>query len=180
VLAFGIPFLFILSKNVSWDSYIGEISYPVYLVHGFVIGLLREYCRPSALPLVVLLVTVVVSTALYLFVDRPIDRFRHKLATLRAKPGRGTTVGKKIGLAVGAAAICLTTFGMVQSRAERHAVPHLVRVVGHYNVVEFDGKFYGIAHGVPVDWQKDNLATLPGVIIDASVERVEEAILAKP
>jgi len=89
LFAAGIPFVFILSKDVKWDGYIGEISYPVYLVHGFIIRLVSGHfgsvMNPSLKLAIILFATITISTALYVLVDRPVDNFRHKLAISKAQ-----------------------------------------------------------------------------------------------
>jgi len=82
-LTVGIPYLFILTKDIKWDHYIGEISYPLYLVHGLIIGAISPFLRsfsPSIKTVLILFATILISIGIYVFVDRPIDRFRHKFA----------------------------------------------------------------------------------------------------
>ena len=45
------------------------------------------------------------------------------------------------------------------------AVPELLRTIGRYNLVEFDGAFYGLPHGLSVNWESGTVAELPGVIV---------------
>ncbi len=58
--------------------------------------------------------------------------------------------------------------------------PRLVTTVGNYNVVKFNRNVYGVPHGVAIDWKKDDLAKVPGIIIDTSVEKVELAVKGLP
>lgn len=46
--------------------------------------------------------------------------------------------------------------------------PILLEVVGHYNIVQFKGDFFAIPHGVGVNWEKDKVASLPGVLVASS------------
>ena len=55
----------------------------------------------------------------------------------------------------------------------------LIRVIGHYNVVKFDGKVYGAPHGVVIDWRKDDLEKVPGMIVGTSVVTVEMSIIGR-
>lgn len=50
--------------------------------------------------------------------------------------------------------------------------PSLLTTVGNYNVVEFDGMFYGLPHGLAFDWEDSNAEALPGVIVCASAREV--------
>lgn len=61
----------------------------------------------------------------------------------------------------------------------KDAVPELLRVVANYNVVKFDAKYYGIPHGQMVDWNTDDLAAIPGMIVDRSAKAVVDAIAAR-
>jgi peptidoglycan/LPS O-acetylase OafA/YrhL len=80
-LAVGaIPFLFRATKNTTIDRYLGELSYPIYICHFLVIWFLdatvmfgSNLARGSS----IIAMTLIVSTALYWIVDRPVDVWRH-------------------------------------------------------------------------------------------------------
>jgi len=55
------------------------------------------------------------------------------------------------------------------------AVPEMMCSVGPYNIVAFDGRYYGIPQGIAVVWDDGNVGELPGVIAAGSVK---EAIAA--
>jgi hypothetical protein len=76
--------------------------------------------------------------------------------------------------------------GVLRGNAEMrvlHAVsdgedPELMWTIANYNVVKFDGMYYGLRHGVHIDWTLD-IARLPGVIaakrasdVTAEIERI--------
>lgn len=69
-----VPYLFKLTRNVAWDRYLGEQSYPLYICH-FLIGwmVLPETVSGA---FVSVLLSLGLSTQLYRWVDRPIDRWR--------------------------------------------------------------------------------------------------------
>lgn len=56
----------------------------------------------------------------------------------------------------------------------------LIKVVGEHNIVRFNGSVYGVPHGIPIDWHKDDLSKVPGMIVGASVEVVEKSIRSLP
>ena len=50
--------------------------------------------------------------------------------------------------------------------------PILLKVVGHYNIVQFKGNFFAIPHGVSVNWDNDKVSSLPGVLVADSQDGV--------
>lgn len=184
----GMPFLFILSKDIKWDSYIGEISYPVYLVHGLIIGSLAPaHFSPSVRLILMLAITLAVSTALFVFVDRPVDRIRRALASTHMSKSAWPSLYRRIRFSVFAVPVLLFVFVIFRPTTEVHSVaevpsvhsiPYLVKVVGHYNIVAFDGKFFGIPQGIRVNWQKDDLLAIRGMVVAGSAENTESLILA--
>lgn len=79
VLALCLPAIFALTRDIVWDRRIGELSYPVYLIH-----LLILYWLPGELGGIrgyyALAVTLVASALAFAIIDRPMDRIRHRLA----------------------------------------------------------------------------------------------------
>lgn len=71
--ALALPFVFALTKNSKLDSFIGEFSYPIYLVHAVVLLVLiwLGYNNGPS----VLILSLLFSAAI-LFVLRPIERVR--------------------------------------------------------------------------------------------------------
>jgi hypothetical protein len=50
------------------------------------------------------------------------------------------------------------------------ALPVLQRVVQSFNIVLFKDRYYVVPHGLPVDWEKDDVVRLPGVTVHASLD----------
>jgi len=76
-----LPFLFAASRTLRYDRLVGEISYPFYLAHIFIINHLplpmdgwKQY--PSCA--LKWLVTVAVSYVIVRCVEKPLSRFRHR------------------------------------------------------------------------------------------------------
>lgn len=174
----GMPFLFILTKDIKWDSYIGEISYPLYLVHGFIIGSL-SYLRfsPSVKLALIIAATLTISTALFVFVDRPVDRFRHKLTALPKAIGARSSLHRSIRYSLSAVPVLLFLLVLFRPTTEASPVPHLIKEVGRYNIVVFNGKFYGIPQGIAVNWQKDDLLAIRGMLVSTTAENTEQLIV---
>jgi peptidoglycan/LPS O-acetylase OafA/YrhL len=70
-----IPFVFNLTKDRKVDRFLGNISYPIYIVHFLIIALLQEYLEEYSLSFLLILV-LSVSIMLYCVVDAPINRWR--------------------------------------------------------------------------------------------------------
>ena len=70
----AIPFLFIWSKHSRMDRYIGELAFPVYLCHVFIIGIFELLGIPAK-GLYIIIASVLFSIALMHLVIRPIDIF---------------------------------------------------------------------------------------------------------
>jgi peptidoglycan/LPS O-acetylase OafA/YrhL len=75
----GVPRLFEATKNVAWDKYIGELSYPLYICHCLFGWLLV----PTTFPVICLamFLSLATSVALFHLVDRPIDAWRQSRLT---------------------------------------------------------------------------------------------------
>ena len=71
-----LPCLFVFSTLHRWDSWIGELSYPIYISHVFVLfalsPLLKEIHPSIHIHLIVSVATVLFSVALLRFVAIPI------------------------------------------------------------------------------------------------------------
>lgn len=77
------PFLFNLTRRSRLDNMLGQLSYPVYLSHILVLEILtRTGVGRLDKGLVAAVLTLALSVALYLFVDRPIERIRTRIAAV--------------------------------------------------------------------------------------------------
>ena len=76
------PCLFVFSSSHRWDNWIGELSYPIYISHVFVLfalsPLLKEIHPSIHMQLIVSVATVLFSVALLRFVSAPIESYRMK------------------------------------------------------------------------------------------------------
>ena len=85
-LAAVLPVLFAFQQTRRWDRVVGEVSYPLYVVHWLVIVCVTALASHWGLhiPLALLVAIVVVLSAigavgLYLGIGKPVDRWRHRL-----------------------------------------------------------------------------------------------------
>jgi len=79
VFPFVLPFLFELTKYNKIDRFIGDLSYPLYIVHYSVL----KYCwisgvAPAKTGLIVLVASLLIAVLIHLFLEKPIDKYRAK------------------------------------------------------------------------------------------------------
>jgi peptidoglycan/LPS O-acetylase OafA/YrhL len=92
LFAVSIPFIFEATKRVRFDRELGELSYPIYLVHGLVLGFVYiRWAGPRGLvPDAWAAVTFVILAAFAMrqLVEIPIEKYRSRLqsANLRLRP----------------------------------------------------------------------------------------------
>jgi len=79
-VAWALPLAFQRTRNNAADRYLGELSYPIYLVHLLAISI-ALYSGWSGMPLSLLIVVMVGGSAVLLheLVQRPVDRLRASL-----------------------------------------------------------------------------------------------------
>ena len=78
--AFFVPILFDLSKHSKIDTFIGNLSYPLYLCHIAVLHYVVKYnVSDNLVSSYTLLFSVLLSILLVIFIDKPITKFRHKV-----------------------------------------------------------------------------------------------------
>lgn len=56
--------------------------------------------------------------------------------------------------------------------ATKDGLPELMWSMDGYNVVKYDGMFYGLPHGVPIDWENDDIDSISGVYHGKTVKEV--------
>lgn len=74
----AIPYLFHLTRGMRMDSLIGDLSYPVYIVHVFVITVFVSMGLDSQLSLMTMIVSIVIAMVLVRYIDAPIERLRQR------------------------------------------------------------------------------------------------------
>ena len=89
------PAIFENFKTNVLDRLIGELSYPIYITHRGIFAIFGTlYLKlTGALPpgFLTLLLVVGASAIIYVTVDAPVDRFRHRLVRNRMRPSGHTT-----------------------------------------------------------------------------------------
>jgi peptidoglycan/LPS O-acetylase OafA/YrhL len=83
----SIPWLFRLTRSMTWDRLIGETSYPLYICHEMV-GRCIDVVRPGldrvTHGFLLLGLAIALAVALYWFIDRPVDAMRARLVVRAA------------------------------------------------------------------------------------------------
>jgi len=67
----------------------------------------------------------------------------------------------------------------VLSIVTKNALPELMWSINKFNLVKFDGMFYGLPQGVPIDWDSGDVASIAGVIVGKTSQEVVSAIDSK-
>ena len=64
----------------------------------------------------------------------------------------------------------------VLSVVTKSALPELMWTIDKFNLVKFDGMFYGLPQGVPIDWDSGDVASIPGVLVGRTIKEVVSTI----
>ncbi|MBX7249173.1 MAG: acyltransferase [Caulobacteraceae bacterium] len=83
-LAATTPFIFSAFRSVAWDRWIGELSYPLYLCHLFVVALVLTFNNGQPSLIVGVAASLALATLLVLLVEKPVDRWRQRRVASRA------------------------------------------------------------------------------------------------
>ena len=74
------PLVFNLTRDWKLDNLLGHLSYPIFLSHVLVIGVVKRLdLQHVDKGLVALVATIAFSSVLYAFVDRPVERIRRRI-----------------------------------------------------------------------------------------------------
>ncbi len=84
IFVFGLPFWLRWSAGQSWDRWIGDLSYPVYLIHLPVVAFVGDQLSGPARGITILLLSLALAAVMVRLVERPINRIRQR----RVRSGR--------------------------------------------------------------------------------------------
>ncbi|NJN70187.1 MAG: hypothetical protein HC801_07860, partial [Nitrospira sp.] len=98
------------------------------------------------------------------YVKEPLKRLR------RLVTGRGFGTNMPAGVPVEG-----KDFSIL-SVVTQNAQPELLWTIGNYNLVKFDGKFYGIPHGAYVEWDSGLVASIPDMLLGDTIAEVDGMI----
>jgi peptidoglycan/LPS O-acetylase OafA/YrhL len=80
MIAASTPTLFNLTKRNKFDNYIGDLSYPLYILHMPLYSLLTKVSVFSESKILLLLTIIAVSAATTTLIERPINSIRQAFA----------------------------------------------------------------------------------------------------
>jgi peptidoglycan/LPS O-acetylase OafA/YrhL len=81
LFAFALPFLFARWKSNKVDRWIGELSYPLYIVHGLIIGVVFwkvHFLHHGGKEILAAAISICVAAGFVIFIDSPVDAWRHR------------------------------------------------------------------------------------------------------
>jgi peptidoglycan/LPS O-acetylase OafA/YrhL len=87
LLASAIPYIFYYSKSMKWDRFIGELSYPMYLVWALRIDMTGPFVRyfditsENVIGFISYSFIIGMSILIHLFVERPFEKIRARFRT---------------------------------------------------------------------------------------------------
>lgn len=76
-LVLAMPFIFNLAKDNKIDRFLGNISFPIYMVHFVIIELIDDYIHEYSL-WIILPPVFVTALAVYHGIEKPVDRWRQR------------------------------------------------------------------------------------------------------
>lgn len=85
-----VPFLFALTKNMKWDRWIGELSYPVYISHELIRLTMLKWLPDHAGVVTFVALTMVGSILLMVCVEQPFERMRARFVDRRNRAAAPT------------------------------------------------------------------------------------------
>lgn len=75
-VALSLPIIFEQSRKWAWDRWVGNLSYPVYMVHMLALSVISAVCKGEHNVYYVLGLTIAISVALLHLVEEPLDKWR--------------------------------------------------------------------------------------------------------
>lgn len=67
----------------------------------------------------------------------------------------------------------------ILSVVTKNTQPELLWTIGNYNLVKFDGMFYGVPHGAYVEWDSGFVASVPGILVGETIAEVDGMMIRK-
>ncbi|WP_416769709.1 acyltransferase family protein [Pseudomonas sp. RHF3.3-3] len=184
--AFCLPFVFLLWKDSRIDRWLGEFSYPLYIVHGLIIGMmLGDVGLPEgtySTQAIIIGTSLLVAWFACFAIETPFNKWRQRKIVTAASPAWSTGLRKPLAWTGAATVTACLYIAWLTSYTPKQAPPAiLVKVEStlQYNIVNYDDRFYGVPFGTDIKWGGHNYEQTPGLIVATTQEEVSEAIHRK-
>jgi peptidoglycan/LPS O-acetylase OafA/YrhL len=77
--ALSLPWLLYSIGSYKFDRFLGDLSYPIYISHFFILGVFSKWhIQENLIVLYTVIMSIIVSIVLIYLVERPMDSWRHK------------------------------------------------------------------------------------------------------
>jgi peptidoglycan/LPS O-acetylase OafA/YrhL len=184
IYALSLPLLFSCWRKNRIDRWIGELSYPLYLVHGGIIGLVfaHVHAGQGAKMALAILLSFASAAALFMLIDQPVDAWRHRHFGGRDREAEPPLAHRREWYVLaGVLALLLANTLRLDAFAPRElAAPVLVASVGNYNIVNYDDRLFGVPHNDPVTFGAPGYDQDKRLIIATQLSVVRARIAAMP
>ena len=118
--------------------------------------------------------TFALAIAIHFVIERPVSRYAQS-ANRAAFRRYAVAFASALVLVEGAH---LAAVASAPQSEVRHQ-PTFVASHGRYNVVRHGDQYIGAPHGLEINWTKDNIRDIPGVIIEKTAEAVTQKIVSQ-
>lgn len=83
--ALCIPFIFLFTKDIHFDRLIGDLSFPIYLSHGFIIYFVRYYYKGVNFTAITIIITLIFSMLVNHVIMGRLEAYRQRRVALRKR-----------------------------------------------------------------------------------------------
>jgi peptidoglycan/LPS O-acetylase OafA/YrhL len=184
LFALSLPPLFCCWRRNRLDRLAGELSFPLYLVHGIVLGLIFGHMPAGQITREVAAITIslAAAAAIFIFIERPVDAWRHRHFNVSAQK---TTVKRRMPrewfvLAGIVTAILVNTLRLAAFAQPVLSPPGLLTTFDHYNIVTYGGRMYAGPFGDNVNWYRRDFDRDPRLITGTKLSDIEQRIAQVP
>lgn len=179
ILSASIPFIFIATKDSLIDRVLGELSYPLYLIHGLVLGIIFKHGGVGLFEteIVAIIISVSFAILIHILLDSKIDFYRKYILYKPIKPITCWLAFFLVFMMIftGYLSWSVQWIMPISHNLEINVEgtsskvipfpPILIESFKNFNIVKFNNKYFAIPPGQAIDWAKDNMENVPGVII---------------
>ena len=76
LFSLSLPTIFSLTRCNTFDKFLGDLSYPIYMSHILIISILREFETTTILYVISIIVITIITSAILNYITLPIEKFR--------------------------------------------------------------------------------------------------------